>query len=359
MEKEQVKRNYNYIIYNILREKTSEKDKHLSAPEICREIAAKYGVKEPNRKTVYQFEKDFKTFGYDIQKDKKGYYLGKRELTEGELQLLIDGIESLNGISIDNKIDIYEKLCKIIGRDYRDINNFIYSFKFDLTQEDDKDMFPDDECKKNLETVYNAIKDKKKINIIELLLPFSNYIMDELTDDEMEYFRQLQDDCTMTFTVNPYQIFRSKDNSPVLLFYIKVKDKVHIGAYPIIGFANSIYPVDEKKDKVDTFALFGNLDLSDFDSAKYYKEGQSIKKAEIRINSDAYYVPDVTDLWKITNTITLNGEKVIMIEYKAKKEKEIIDLCIDFYDVFIVMKGSDLYEALKEIQENLTMTYGK
>ena len=69
--------------------------------DIAARFKEQYGL-EPNRKTIYTAISDLQALGFDIHFDKtrarSGYYLGKRPLTEAELYLLIDGIESLDNL---------------------------------------------------------------------------------------------------------------------------------------------------------------------------------------------------------------------------------------------------------------------
>ena len=90
--------------------------------------------------------------GFDVHLDKNrkslGYYLGERPISEGYLYLLIDGIESLDNLKSDDKLDIQQKLCLELGYDFNKIDSHLYEkwnkFNDDIDEDLVDDAFPSD-----------------------------------------------------------------------------------------------------------------------------------------------------------------------------------------------------------------------
>ena len=349
LDKSLVKRNYLYIIYNILKDETSLDNKHLSVKEICNIIKDKYDL-SIDKNTVSRIFDDLIAFGFDVKKDNIGYYLDKRLFTDGELGLLIDGIESISVLSADSKIELYEKICKTVGKKAESIDCYLYNQKEYLIEED---------LLKIIDNVYTAIGKNKRLSLFEPT-SFKIWLIDELSEEEHEYLNQLMYKGTL-FEINPYQIFRSKDNEIFLLFYYKLPKRFVIGTLRLSSVENDWLMIsDHDRDNVDASLLLSK-DLTDFTSPKDFLDNESIMQAEIVPLEDDFdkrmeflFVLDECESYEI---IKRKGKKVYNIKYKYKNQKNIISLCIECHKFLKVLSGSGLYDQLRRIYESLKENY--
>jgi len=345
-----IKRNYFYVIYNILKDETEKNGKHLSIKEICNIILNNYNL-NIDKNTVNRVFEDLIVFGFDIKKDSSGYYLGNRILTDGEMGLLIDGIESISVLSPDAKIEIYEKICKMVGKKVETIDYYLYN---------QNQFFVKEELVNTIDRIYTAIGQNKALELYEPI-SFKFKIIDQLTDEEDAYFNNLLYESRILYTINPYQIFRSKNNEIYLLFYYKLPTRYVTGALNLSIVDDVVLEISDKaRDKVDSSILLSK-DLTDFTSPREYSKKESILEAELIPNKDGYdqrmefqFILDLCESYTIKHK---NNIKIYEIKYKYKNEQEIISLCTECYKYFKVLSGSNLYDELKRIYESLKYNY--
>ena len=340
VDKSIIKRNYFYIIYNILKDETS-KDKHLSIKEICDVISERYDLKI-DKNTVGRVFEDLIAFGYDIKKDENGYYLDRRVFTDAEMGLLIDGIESINVLSADSKIEIYEKICKINGKSPESIDYYLY---------EQEEYFENEELLSIIEIIYEAIGNNKKLDVY---YPFGFLVtvLDQLTPQEIEELKQ-SSFFELGYYINPYQIFRSRENKIFLLYYYKLSTRFVIGAINLASIESYwLFLTEKDRDKID-ISLLLSKNLTDFISARDYSEGEMLLTAVIipaNANDDKRIdFTFILDKCESFDVVEENGIRKYKINYKHKNEEEIIKLCLELYEYVRVLKGNVLYDKLKEV----------
>lgn len=343
IDKSIIKRNYLYIIYNILKDKTSNTN-HLSIKAICDYIYKKYDLKV-DKNTVGRVIDDLTIFGYDVKKDSTGYFLDKRVFTDGEMGLLIDGIESISVLSSDSKLDIYEKICKINGKKPESIDCYLY------TQDE---FYIDEELLSRVELVYAAIGDNKKLNIY-YLYGFITTILDELTTEEIDYISEKYD--LLMYEINPYQVFRSKQNKLFLLYYFKLPSRFVIGALSLSTIDLSLYIMkDKNRDDIDVSLLLSK-DLTDFTAPRDYSKGEQILTAVIIPGFEGaektMNFKFILDSCESHETFEEDGYLKYKINYKCKNENNIIELCLEVDQYVKVLPGSRLYDNLKAMLNSL------
>lgn len=350
IDKSIIKRNYSYIIYNILKDETSKQGKHLSIKEICELINKKYEL-NIDKNTVSRIFDDLITFGVDIKKEDYKYYLDKRVFTDSEVGLLIDGIESISVLPPDSKEQIYEKICKLVGKNINTLDYYIY---------DNEDYFIEEELLDIVETVYTAIGLNKCLEVFEPIL-FKLWIIDELTLEEEKYLNEyfLEGYC---FVINPYQLFRNVNNEIYLLFYYKIPTRYISGALRLSSLEKDWISVSDKdKDKIDIGMLLSK-DLTSFISPKDYLNKEMKLSAKIvPVNNDDnnmnfQFILDECESYEKTND---NSVKVYNIVYKYKNEDTIKSLCIECAEYVKVLEGSRLYEELESIYNSLKIHFSK
>ncbi len=349
VDKSVIKRNYFYIIYNILKDETAKDERHLSIKEICDIILEKYDL-NIDKNTVSRIFNDLSFFGFDVNKDASGYYLDNRLFTDAEMGLLIDGIESISVLSADSKIEIYDKICKVVGKKVESIDCYLYN---------QDSHYVEDELLKIIDTVYTAIGQNKCLSLFDPFC-FKQTLIDELSEEESEYLKELMVDSNLFF-INPYQIFRSKENEIFLLFYYKLPTRFVTGTLNLSNVEPEWLTIsDNTRDEIDIKLLLSK-DLTDFTSPEDYIANEYILTAEIvplKQNDDkTMYFEFLLEECEAYDVVEKDNTKIYNIKYKYKNENNIVSFCIECYEYLKVLSGSRLYDELKRIYNSLKNNY--
>lgn len=147
---------FTYLM-KVMLEKTDD-DHALTMSQIMEELE-KYDV-TAERKSIYQDFADMEKFGIDIIKEQAGrdtlYHVASREFELAEVKLLVDAIQSSKFITQTKSRDLISKL-----------KTFVSEYQGSTLQ---RQVFIDNRVKSmnesvfyNVDEVYNAINDNKKI----------------------------------------------------------------------------------------------------------------------------------------------------------------------------------------------------
>jgi len=203
-------------ILNILK-KYSDEDHILSAKDITKLIKEEYDVDNDDRTIRRNLSLLKEKFGYDIstkKENKKGYYLIKDYYSDfdiGEIRTIIDTISFAPYIT-------KEKSRRIIGKCMDLLNNYEVDKLDDYKIVSDRIKTLNDEVINNIEDIYDAIYNNKKI----------------------------------TFTYNHYVLDSNK-----LVFKPTSNEKRIVSPYKIINSIQEFYLIGVKKgeDKLKTYRI--------------------------------------------------------------------------------------------------------
>lgn len=359
-----VKRNYLYFILLLLKVETSKQGKHLSAEDIAARFKKDYGL-EPNRKTIYTAISDLKEMGFDVHLDKDrkslGYYLGERPISESDLYLLIDGIESLDNLKSDDKRDIEEKLCEELGYDFNKIDSHLYDkwneFNDDIDEDLLDDAFPTDyeepSVAKKMGAIRQAINADKQLLILDYtsVTPSAFVLVDMDKKDEKDYLEDVP------YRVSPYRVLRNVDNELCLLYRIHVNGHDYPGFMKLTKFEECVASEEDCPPLKDE-NIFPS-DVSKFSNGKYYRLGHKLHEALLcspsgqkDVTLDAILENDCESYEEVME----EGRKAYRITYRAYKEKGIMDAIIRVAPTILVLYEtpvSHLYFALASLQRSV------
>ncbi len=335
-----VKRNYLYFILLLLKRETSKNGTHLSAEDIASRFKKDYGL-EPNRKTIYTAIADLQAIGFDIHLDKNraslGYYLGDRPIREGELYLLIDGIESLDNVKSDDKRDIEEKLCEELGYDFNKIDSHLYEKWNEFNDHIDEglvdDAFPSDyeepSVAKKMGAIRQAINADKQLCIIDYMsiAPSAFTLVDMDEKDEKDYLKDV------LHRISPYRVFRNVDNELCLLYWISVNGHDYPGFMKLTTFEGCVVS-EEGRPPLKDESIFPN-DVSKFVNGRDYRAGNELFEALLRspdgkpAENDLVFQNILDGDCESYEQVEVDGKLAYRITYKLYKERDIIDAIID------------------------------
>ena len=359
-----IKRNYLYLTLLLLKAETSEDGTHLSAKDIADHFESQYGV-HPERKTIYTIMGDLLAMGFDIRLEKgkgnNGYYLGKREISVEDLYLLIDGIESIDNMKADDKQEIYDKLCSILGYSSRVIDSYIYDKRNRENEtidenEDRLGMFGSDlSMKDRLILIHKAIKENKQLEITEFALAFEAFMFEE-NDGDVEPW---DDTFVFEWRISPYHLFRNRNDEICLLFYFFYAGRVRAG-FPDVLSLGRVEICDEGRSPLPDPSFFP-ADLPNYRNAQEYLEDHHCYSANIKINSAYIYASmdfdDMKGNCQSCQKKTLNGSEIYEISYLGSKENAIEELILEGTPHIVPLPGSRLFERLVEKKRKLDQLF--
>ena len=367
-----VKRNYLYFILLLLKEETAENGRHLNAEDIAARFKEQYGV-EPNRKTIYTAISDLQALGFDIHLDKtrarSGYYLGKRPLTEAELYLLIDGIESLDNLKSDEKRDIEEKLCRELGYGFNAIDQHLYERWDERNETLDEDLKDDalpadyegPSLEEKLDLIRRAIDSNKQLNVIDFLPinPSAFVLVDMDEADKKAYWDSLP--CRLS----PYKVCRNVHNEACLLYYLTVNGHTYPGFVRLDAFEGFSLS-EQARPPLENENIFPS-DVSKFENGIDYRVGNELRSALLSSFGDKkegfFYLQSLLEEdCESYRKVDVDGKTAYRIAYRRSKEQDIADLIIDASPSILVLKSdpaSPLYEKLKAMGRHLNRLFAK
>lgn len=127
----------------------------LTQEDIARYLDNEFGI-VIERKAVSRNISLLKEAGFEINSSRAGSYLSKREFTDAELRMLIDGVLSSKYIAERYSKDLINKLCGLSNKYFRSHVRHIYSVG-DWNKTENKELFL------NIEIVDEAIEQKRQI----------------------------------------------------------------------------------------------------------------------------------------------------------------------------------------------------
>jgi len=216
-------------ILKILQE-YSNPDHILSIGDIITKMSQLYD-KTVDRRTIYSAIEALSDFGYEISdysENHKGYYLYEREFSQAEIRLLADAVYSCDYISQRQTKELLEKLKSFLNT--YDRQNFGYT---EIIKTEKKS--PNQEVFLNIDTLVQAIRDKKKISFTYL---------------DYDYDKKLKPRKDKKYIANPYNLICENSR-----YYLVLISEGH--SEP------SFYRVDMMKD---ISILDQNIDISKRDA---------------------------------------------------------------------------------------------
>jgi len=367
MDQKFIKRNYTYLIYDILKKESGKNEKHFTAEELIKIISKRYNV-EPNRKTIYTVIDDLIALGFDIKKQKegqnRGYFLDKRIVKRGDFALVLDGVCSIKDLDIDYKQKIIDDLCNAIGYDYLKLDLYEYesrNLNIDSNTDNSENIKPNKKKKPQefallLNTIIEAISGNKKIEIKLLnYQTVSSYLLELPNNNFKAYVRA---NTNNSFMVNPFQIFRNNENQLCLIYFIKSKNDTFVFATPIIEFIN-VEIINSRREKTDSKVR--NINLDNFTNAKEYRrliENNTTKyfvdfQITFGLHLDSELFQIITSYLDSYIFIEKNGEKYIHGYYLAKNESTLEVIAIRNSKYLKIYPGCRLWEHLKYLAISL------
>lgn len=143
------------LILQILMEESDEKHP-LNRAEIADFIAERAEAKV-NEKTISSDINALKTAGYDIIKNKDGWFIAEQAFNLTELKILVDAVQAAKFIPIDLSGDIIEKLGDLCSRHNRkDLERDVYLV--DRVKSENPQIFY------YTDSIHEAIRERKKVS---------------------------------------------------------------------------------------------------------------------------------------------------------------------------------------------------
>lgn len=134
----------------------SDSNHPLTQKDIIDKLNNIYSI-ELERKTISTNLQLLSEYGYDINKNSKGYYLGERDFNENEIKYLIDALYSSKSITGNQALKLSKKLSNYLSK----YNQKDYTYLFKSSQINrslNRELFL------NIEIINEAIKTNKQIS---------------------------------------------------------------------------------------------------------------------------------------------------------------------------------------------------
>lgn len=149
------KKKASFYILEILKE-YSDETHPLKQNDIILKLKMKHGI-SIERKTIGSTIKFLQELGYDIlQSGKNGFYLSERDMNKNYIKYLIDSVYSNKYISQKDTQDIIKNLTKDLSIYEQESFEYVKDLN-KMVNKDARELFT------NIETISDAIKNKKKI----------------------------------------------------------------------------------------------------------------------------------------------------------------------------------------------------
>lgn len=350
-----VKRNYLYFTLLLLKERTSKNGTHLSAEDIAQYFKDEYGL-EPNRKTIYAIMKDLEEMGFDVKLEKNraklGYFLEQRQLNIGELNLLIDGIESLDDIKADEKRSIEEKLCHELGYSFHGLDFHLYEKRDKANEDIDEEDVSSSKgltTVEKLEIIQKAIADNKQLEVsLSPCVDPNSFLLEEACGTAIGWE-------SIRF-ISPYKVLRNRDDELCLLFYITVKGHNYPGFIHVRSM-DELALSSHKRSKLKDESIFP-MEISNYKNASSYRIGQELcdvtLSAELGTNGQTNLRRICEDCCETYTWKCVNGQATYKIAYKKEKEDEIKDLVLKSFPDIRIMPGSRIYDQFTAMMTGLS-----
>ncbi len=96
----------------------SSADRPLHLEQISEYLQNDYGI-SVERKAIGRNIALLRDAGFEIENDKRGYYLAARLFEDSELRLLIDGVLASRHIAVRHSKDLIDKICRLSSRGFQ------------------------------------------------------------------------------------------------------------------------------------------------------------------------------------------------------------------------------------------------
>ena len=341
-------------ILDILRKYTDE-DHRLSQKEISDILRDKYDMKA-DRKAIRRNLLNLMDCGYDIEysetirnvpvRDKEtgeplmdsktgkpvmeenelwsDFYL-KREFTDGELRLLIDGLLFSKHIPYRQCKELIEKLESLSNIYFKSRVRYIASLPEDKT--DNKQLFY------NIDILDEAINKKRKVSF-----EYAEY----LTDKKL-HSKKRPDGSVREYIITPYQMAAKEGKYYLICNYDKYDD---ISNYRIDRIRN-IKILEEKGKPFQELKWSGhqNLDLAEYMKEHVYMYSSENVHVKFRIVKPM--ITDVIDMFGKDVIFSDENETHVTVTAKTN-ERAMLQFAKNFAPDVEVLKPEALREALRE-----------
>ena len=362
METNPKKRLSSLMVYLELKDNTNYQT-YLDTRTISKNLEEKFGAKNrPSHNTVAAILKDMKEcgdlIGVDVKRgnSRQGYCLAEREFSNWEINLFIEAIINNKTLTLYEKKDLIDKCIKHLGyisdEEYGKIIDPLYE------SANDKDIENID-IDETLHKLNKAISEKKKV-IIHKYVPVTlnnKTIKHKFYTRPIHPYRIIEINKTLylIFGYNPSEAVinnnqkKSTDKLIINIQEIKNMDVIRIlkdsvtDIKTIEGFEHGL---DEKKLRNDPIG--------------YIKKRHETIQAELLIQDKGRKEKAIKDLEKTfgDNATILYGNKKDLIYVDADYDK-----CLKYFlyhsSEFKVVSPIDLVSTIREITNNLFLTYGK
>ena len=223
--------------------KYTDEEHPLTQKELSEKIEADYGIYF-ERKTIGSTLTFLEEMGYDIVKkenkgEKKGFYLGARDVDTYEFAFISDAIYSSRSISNKLTSELIKKLSSSLSK-YQNRNYNIYKIDNSIKTKNE-DLFL------NIELIQDAIKDEKQITF--------NYCIYNDKKELVPRFNGFRYQVSPYFLVNNYGryylICKFHNNS-----YESKNDQLHIFR---VDFIKDVEIIEERLQGIKTFFFFFSI----------------------------------------------------------------------------------------------------
>lgn len=256
----------------------------LTQQDIINKLKSIYDV-EIERKTISSSISLLIDYGYDINKlERKGYYLGERELNENEIKYIIDSLLSSKSISSKDAIRLSNKLNSILSKYQRKDYSYIYKSK-ELNKLSTSDLFL------NMEIINEAINENKQISFTYLF-----YNQDGKLIKRKDGYK---------YKVSPYYLI----NNYGKYYLLSNIEKYSTPSYFRIEHMMEIEILDNKRKEINKTSLGPNFNISNHINDHIYMFGSNIVTTKI----------EILDKWAITYIYDWFGKNAKIINQKDKK----------------------------------------
>ena len=364
METNPKKRLSSLMVYLELKENTNYQT-YLDTRTISKNLEEKFGAKNrPSHNTVAAILKDMKEcgdlIGVDVKRgnSRQGYCLAEREFTNWEINLFIEAITNNKTLTLFEKKDLIDKCIKHLGfvsdEDYDKIIDPLYE---NSNNKNIKNIDIDD----TLHKLNKAISEKKKVYIQKYMPTMNN----RKTIKHKFYTRLIHPYRIIEINKALYLIYGFNPNETVI-YNKQKKNTAHSNKLSLI--IQEINNIDVLKTLKDNVA-----DIKTIEGFENGLDEKKLRNDPIGYIRNNHKTIQAELLKKGRNGIKARGElKRIfgddaLIYNNSKKEYVYIDAdyekCLKFFlyhpSEFKVIKPVDLVLTIRELTNNLFITYGK
>ena len=252
------KKMLNMLILDILKE-YSDSEHRLLQQDIIDLLESNYGMKCERRAVKNNIDK-LREMGYKIV-SKKGYYLEKREFTDAELRLLIDGVFTSGAITDKEAHQLVRKLEKFSNKYFKSHVSYIHCTSSGRNAENQNTM-------DSIAAIDTAISKGKKIEFSYL-----QYGIDF----------KLHPKRTIRYVVSPYQMINSKGKYYLVGNYDEYDDISH---YRLDRITDVEILKENRKPMKSIRGLENGFNISEYISEHVYMYSGESERFKLRTSEN-------------------------------------------------------------------------